>query len=47
MGMNPLALYVLADRLAQPQGGWQPFDVKGARRWFFRVTHREPLAAAG
>jgi pimeloyl-ACP methyl ester carboxylesterase len=35
MGMNPLALYALADRLAQPQGHWKPFDASGARRWFF------------
>ncbi len=25
MGQNPMALYVLADRLAQPPGRWQPF----------------------
>jgi pimeloyl-ACP methyl ester carboxylesterase len=36
MGMNPLALYVVADRLAQPAGSWRPFDVSGMRRWFFR-----------
>jgi pimeloyl-ACP methyl ester carboxylesterase len=46
MGLNPLALYVVADRLAQPVGGWQPFDVKGARRWFFKTTHQSPLQAA-
>ena len=37
MGMNPLALYAVADRLAQPIGGWRPFDASGARRWFFRT----------
>jgi pimeloyl-ACP methyl ester carboxylesterase len=36
MGLNPLALYAVADRLAQPPGAWQPFDASGARRWFFR-----------
>ena len=45
MGMNPLALYVVADRLAQPPGHWQPFDATGARRWFFR-HHRAVAAAA-
>ncbi len=25
MGMNPLTLYVIADRLAQPEHDWQPF----------------------
>jgi pimeloyl-ACP methyl ester carboxylesterase len=47
MGMNPLALAVVADRLAQPQGAWQPFDVKGTRRWLYKITHLPPLAAAG
>lgn len=26
MGMNPTALYAIADRLAQPEGAWQRFD---------------------
>ena len=38
MGLNPLALYAVADRLAQPAGQWQRFEPSGARRWFFR-TH--------
>jgi pimeloyl-ACP methyl ester carboxylesterase len=37
MGLNPMALYAVADRLAQPQGQWRPFDRSGARRWFFRA----------
>jgi len=37
MGMNPLAMYVIADRLAQPPGAWQHFDASGARRWFFQT----------
>jgi pimeloyl-ACP methyl ester carboxylesterase len=47
MGMNPLALAVVADRLAQPPGAWKPFDVNGARRWLYKVTHLPTLAAAG
>jgi pimeloyl-ACP methyl ester carboxylesterase len=39
MGMNPLALYVVADRLAQDPTCWRPFDVSGARRWFYRAGH--------
>ena len=35
---NPLALYAVADRLAQTPGQWKPFEPTGARRWFFR-TH--------
>ena len=38
MGLNPMAIYAVADRLAQPAGDWKPFDPTGARRWFFR-TH--------
>ena len=46
MGMNPLALYAIADRLAQDPAHWKKFDVRGARRWFYRVTHHAPLQAA-
>ena len=46
LGMNPLALYAIADRLAQDPQDWQRFDVKGARRWFFKITHHSPLRAA-
>ncbi len=37
MGMNPLALYAIADRLAQDPKAWKPFEAEGARRWFFRT----------
>ena len=37
MGMNPIALYAIADRLAQDPKRWKPFDASGARRWFFRT----------
>jgi pimeloyl-ACP methyl ester carboxylesterase len=47
MGMNPLALYAIGDRLAQPIGAWQPFDVRGARRLFFRTGISETMLAAG
>lgn len=46
MGMNPLALYAVADRLRQPDGRWQAFDAGGARRWFFRVGAGAIAAAA-
>ncbi len=46
MGMNPLALFVIADRLAQPPGQWQKFDLRGARRWFYKTTHHAPMPAA-
>lgn len=43
MGLNPMVLYAIADRLAQAGGAWQPFDAAGARRWFFRGAR--PMAA--
>ena len=46
MGMNPLALFAVADRLAQPIGRWQPFDASGARRFFFRTAQGESVATA-
>jgi hypothetical protein len=38
MGMNPFALYAVADRLAQEPGQWKPFGIEGARRWFYRAS---------
>jgi pimeloyl-ACP methyl ester carboxylesterase len=35
LGMNPLALYALADRLAQKEGKWKPFSRRGLRGMFF------------
>jgi len=40
MGMNPLALYAIADRLRQDPAHWRRFSVDGARRWFFKVAHQ-------
>lgn len=37
MGLNPLALYAVADRLAQDPARWRRFDTEGAKRWFFKV----------
>jgi pimeloyl-ACP methyl ester carboxylesterase len=31
IGAHPLALYAIADRLAQPEGGWRPFHRDGWR----------------
>ncbi|MES2257665.1 MAG: alpha/beta fold hydrolase [Pseudomonadota bacterium] len=35
LGMNPAALYAIADRLAQPEGEWQPFEPTGMVRWAY------------
>ncbi len=40
LGLNPAALYAVADRLAQPEGKWKKFDRGGWRRWFFRDPAR-------
>ena len=36
MGTNPLVMHVLADRLAQKEGAWKPFDITGIRRLAYR-----------
>jgi pimeloyl-ACP methyl ester carboxylesterase len=46
MGMNPLALYAIADRLRQDPAHWKRFDAQGARRWFFKTTGMSPFEAA-
>lgn len=40
MGVNPFVLYALADRLAQPEGAWQPFHRGGARRFAYPDPYR-------
>ncbi len=40
LGFNPATLNAIADRLAQPEGQWKPFDRGGARSWFYRDPHR-------
>ena len=31
MAVHPAVLYAVAERLAQPEGGWQPFERRGWR----------------
>jgi len=40
MGVNPTVLYAIADRLAQPDGQWQPFERTGLRRFIYRDPQR-------
>ena len=40
MGMNPIALYAVADRLSQPEGRWCKFDRSGWRQYFYRDPNR-------
>ncbi len=35
MGFNPAILYLIADRLRQPEGRWRPFEISGFRNLFF------------
>jgi pimeloyl-ACP methyl ester carboxylesterase len=37
LGLNPLALMAIADRLAQDPGAWKPFDTRGLRGLFFKT----------
>ena len=46
MGMNPLAMYAIADRLRQDPAHWKRFDAQGARRWFFKVAHQPEAVTA-
>lgn len=41
LGVHPLALYAIADRLAQPEGQWRPFDRGGLLSWLYRDPARE------
>ena len=42
LGVNPLVMLVLADRLAQPEDDWQPFDRSGWRSRVFSGTPANP-----
>lgn len=35
LGHNPAAVYAIADRLAQKEGNWKPFDSSGLKRLIF------------
>jgi pimeloyl-ACP methyl ester carboxylesterase len=37
LGVNPLALYVVADRLRQDPRHWQRFEARAVPRWLFRA----------
>ncbi|QZD96494.1 alpha/beta hydrolase [Qipengyuania gelatinilytica] len=41
LGVNPAAVYAIADRLAQGEGSWKPFEVRGLASLFFpkRALH--------
>lgn len=35
LGVNPAVLYAVAERLAQPEGEWKPFDRRGLRVFLY------------
>ena len=41
LGHHPAVLYAIADRLAQPEGAWRPFDRSGLRRFVYPDPHRD------
>jgi len=41
LGYNPAVLYAIADRLAQPEGRWRPFDRSGLRSLVYPDPHRD------
>jgi hypothetical protein len=40
MGHHPAAVYAIADRLAQPEGEWKPFDRGGLRSLVYPDPNR-------
>ncbi|MFO0234145.1 MAG: hypothetical protein ACK51M_14005 [Burkholderiales bacterium] len=46
LGMNPLALHALADRLAQPGGAWRACERREPRRWLYGDSGRCASEAA-
>ena len=41
LGLNPIALYAVADRLSQQEGDWKLFDRSGWKQYFYRDTERD------
>ncbi|MDP3673715.1 MAG: alpha/beta hydrolase [Novosphingobium sp.] len=35
LGVNPSVMWLIANRLAQPEGEWAPFEAKGCAAWAF------------
>ncbi|MGB0907679.1 MAG: esterase/lipase family protein [Maricaulaceae bacterium] len=46
MGTNPLVMHILADRLSQAEGAWEPFSTDGLRKLAYRKpgVFNRPLA---
>ncbi|MEM9385401.1 MAG: alpha/beta hydrolase [Pseudomonadota bacterium] len=42
LGSHPLSFWAVADRLAQAEGEWAPFEREGLKRWFFGRSDERP-----
>ena len=47
LGVNASVLYAVADRLAQPEDRWQPFDRSGLRSWIYPDPGRHDAGGRG
>jgi hypothetical protein len=45
LGHHPAALYAIADRLAQPEGHWRPFEAPAIARWMYPTRHADDGSA--
>ena len=46
MALHPAVLHAVGDRLAQPEGQWQPFRRDGLLQWVYGDTERLRATAA-
>jgi hypothetical protein len=45
MGFNAMVMWIVADRLAQPEGQWRPFKPEGLNGSLYRMLAGEPVSA--
>jgi pimeloyl-ACP methyl ester carboxylesterase len=45
LGFNAVVLWIVADRLSQPEGAWRPFDPSGPMGWAYRLLTDGAAAA--
>ena len=43
LGFNAVVLWIVADRLAQPEGAWRPFEAHGPLGYAYRMLTHERL----
>ena len=43
LGFNPLVLQIVAERLAQPEGQWQPYQPAGLSGWLNQTLTHEAV----